>query len=188
MRQVPVLVHTAAGVVVLVRGRESELQLLTDLLQPGNDAAGVLLHGEAGIGKSRLLEQVVGLARPERLVLVSRACASEADLPYVGLADLLGGVPADVLEPALAGLPAPQRTALEVALLQRTEPSTGQQVLAVHLAVLHVLRQVAVEHRLLVVLDDALWLDPESAAALAFAARRACWPVLAAARTEAAAP
>ena len=78
----------------------------------------VVLTGEPGIGKTALWEAGIAAARELGLrALVARPADTEARLSFVTLGDLL----ADVDEEALAGVPGPQRRALEVALL-RVEP------------------------------------------------------------------
>jgi hypothetical protein len=101
----------------------------------------------------------------------------------VGLTDLLDDVP----EAILAGLPDPQRAALDVIRRRRTAEAIDG--LAVRLALLGVLRLLSAERPVVVVVDDGGWLDQESAAALEFAARRRGtddWTVLVTAHTDAA--
>ena len=147
----------------------------------------MVIQGEAGAGKSTLWRAGVEAAgQAGHRLLRSEPAASESDLSFAGLSDLLAGV-----LPAAAGqVPAPQREALEVALLLRPvgqEPPTARSV---GLAVLAVLRACAAEGPVLVAIDDVQWLDGASRDALTFALRRlASGPLslLAAARTEAAA-
>jgi AAA ATPase domain len=81
----------------------------------------LVIEGEPGIGKTTLWQATVDAAAARGLrVLVSRPAESETALAYSGLADLL----AHVADTFLAGLPAPQRRALEVALLL-SEPARG---------------------------------------------------------------
>jgi hypothetical protein len=101
-------------------------------------------------------------------VLAARAAQTEATLPFAGLIDLFEGVP----ETRLAGLPAPQRRALEVALLRREPEETGVDQLAVSLATLQVLRAVAADTSVVVGIDDLQWLDGATARVLAFSLRR----------------
>src|SRR5919106_1748974 len=89
-------------------------------------------------------------------------------LPFAVLGDLLGDVP----DAALARLPDPQREALEVALLRAGTKPGGLQRRAVALGVLGAIRVLAEDTPLVLAIDDAQWLDPPSADALAFAARR----------------
>ena len=89
---------------------------------------------------------------------------SETDLAFAGLTELLGAVIAEI-----RNLPAPQRDALQSALVLRAEPANP---LAVRVALLTLLATLAERAPLLVTVDDAHWLDESSLRALAFAARR----------------
>src|SRR6516165_9715745 len=124
----------------------------------------LVLRGEAGVGKSALLEYVTGAAADMRLVR-SAGVESEMELAFAGL-HLLCAPLLDRLE----GLPPPQRDALGVAFGLR-EGAAPDRFL-VGLAVLTLLSEVAEERPLLCVIDDAQWLDTASAQVLAFAARR----------------
>jgi DNA-binding CsgD family transcriptional regulator len=151
-----------------IRGRDEELAALARFLDgvPG-DAAGLVIEGEAGIGKTTLWREARddAVARGY-LVLSCAAVEAEVSLPFVGLADLL----APLLDGALPALPAVQREALETALL-RIEPSgDGAGEAAVSAAVLGVLRDA--RRPLVMAVDDVQWLDRHSARALAFAIRR----------------
>jgi hypothetical protein len=151
-------------------GREAELRHLEELVDAVDDGpAAVLLEGEIGIGKTRLWDEGVSAARSRsRRVLACRPSGSEARLAYAALGDLLAEVP----DAAMADLPGPQRRAVEVALL-RAEPDEQESPRrAVALGTLGVLRTLARERPTLLAIDDAQWLDPASAGALAFVVRR----------------
>lgn len=150
-------------------GREAELTLLAEFAGPRPPAPGLLLTGEPGIGKTALWEAGVGLARQGGFrVLSARPGEAEAPHSFAGLFDLLETVGADVL----AKLPGPQRRALEVALLRSDPAGQAPGPFAVAVGLLGVLRGLAADTPLLVAIDDLQWLDPASAAALAFAMRR----------------
>jgi DNA-binding CsgD family transcriptional regulator len=143
------------------------------------------LEGEAGAGKSTLWRAgVEAAAEAGHRLLRSEPSASEADLSFAGLSDLL----ADVLPLVGDGIPGPPREALEIALLLRPaggEPPTAR---AVGLAVLAALRACVAAGPVLVAIDDVHWLDEASLDALTFALRRvAAGPLalLVAARSEA---
>jgi len=131
----------------------------------------VLLWGPAGIGKSTVLDALsapaVGAA--DTLVLRAAAAEAEADLPYLALVDLFDGV-LDAPRPPV--LPAHLRAALDGALLRSAVPATPQDQLAVRLAVLELLRGLAAERPVLLILDDTQWIDEPSAGVLRFVARR----------------
>lgn len=151
-------------------GREEELASLHAFVEDrrGGPAA-LALEGEAGIGKSTLWLAGVEFARVKGFrVLSSRPTEAERTLGFVGLGDLLEGVPDEIL-PALQ---APRRRALEAAML-RGEAALGpldQRALAV--AIRDVLQILSEHEPVLIAVDDAQWLDASSAGTLAFALRR----------------
>jgi hypothetical protein len=97
-------------------GREQELDELARFLDavPAGPV-GLLLEGDAGMGKTTLWLEAVSAARDRSYrVLSCRPVESEAQLAFAALGDLLEEVP----ESATEYLPAPQRRALDVALLR----------------------------------------------------------------------
>ncbi|HEX6056724.1 MAG TPA: ATP-binding protein, partial [Intrasporangium sp.] len=149
-------------------GREREVARARQRLATGI-AGGIVLVGPAGIGKSTVLAAAtdVGAALGWQ-VIRTRAAASEQDLPYVGLRDLIG-----TAVPSVAPLlPEPLRRALDVVLLRADPPPDGLDALAVDVAVLEVLQALADRARLLLVLDDLQWLDAPTRRVLDFALRR----------------
>jgi DNA-binding CsgD family transcriptional regulator len=141
-------------------GRDSECARLDDLLREarGGRSAALVLRGEAGVGKTALLRYARSSA-PDALAI--SGVESESDFPYAGLHRLL--VP---LLAARDRLPAAQVAALEVACGLADGPPPD-----LYLVSLATLTLLASAPRLCIV-DDAHWLDPESARALAFVARR----------------
>jgi DNA-binding CsgD family transcriptional regulator len=157
-----------AGRPVLI-GRAAELGEVERFLAPTLTKRALVLCGEPGIGKSTVWEAGAGLARSRGLAAwCARASQAEAQLSFAGLADLL-----EVAGPGvLAGLPAPQRHALEVAV-RRAEPAgPPPDPLAIAAGLLGALRLAAGAGPVLVAVDDLPWLDQASAGALVFAARR----------------
>ncbi|WP_290057152.1 helix-turn-helix transcriptional regulator [Amycolatopsis solani] len=151
---------------MVLRGRETELKELGELVDGPEDRAGVLIRGEAGIGKSALVTETAAAASVAGLrVLRTTGAEGEQNLAYAGLHQLLYPVRAGA-----AGLPAPQRDALRTALglAEGTEPSAY----LVGLAALTLLAEEAAAKPLLLVAEDAQWLDRASADVLAFVARR----------------
>jgi DNA-binding CsgD family transcriptional regulator len=124
----------------------------------------LLIRGEAGVGKSALLEYVVEHATGCR---VARATGveSEMELAFAGLHQLC----AAMLD-RRDRLPEPQREALAVAF----GSSSGRPPdrFMVGLAVLSLLAAVSEDRPLLCVIDDAQWLDQVSAQTLTFVSRR----------------
>lgn len=154
----------AAGIV----GREAELALLRDFLH-STRATVLVIEGEAGIGKTTLWTAGVAEARSAgSLVLACRPSAAEAELSYGALGDLVGPYLGDVLPE----LPAPQRWALEVALLLREAGGPPPDQRAIGMALLGVLRNLSQEAPVLVAVDDGQWVDPVSAGVVEFALRR----------------
>jgi DNA-binding CsgD family transcriptional regulator len=145
------------------------------------------VQGEAGAGKSTLWRAGVEVAAAAgSRLLRSEPSASEADLSFAGLSDLL----ADVLPLVADQIPGPQREALEIALLLHPADGEPPTARAVGLAVLAVLRGCLSQGPVMVAVDDVQWLDVASLEALTFALRRVLGgplSVLVAARTEAAA-
>jgi DNA-binding CsgD family transcriptional regulator len=127
--------------------------------------SGVLvLRGEAGIGKTALLDHAVETASGCRVARVT-GVESEVELSFAGVHQLCG----QMLH-RLDHLPGPQRDALSSAfgLAARAAPDR----FLVGLAVLSLLADAAEEQPLVCVLEDAQWLDQASAQVLAIAARR----------------
>jgi DNA-binding CsgD family transcriptional regulator len=149
----------------VLQGRELERARLAALLEDaGQGRAGALvIHGEAGVGKSALLEDVI--ARAGVRVLRTQGLESESPLPFAALHRLLRPV-----LPLLDRLPGPQARALRVAFGQEEGGDVDPFLVAV--AVLSALTEAAEEGPVLGVIDDAHWLDAASASALLFAARR----------------
>ena len=148
-------------------GRAAELAAVQDLLaRAAVDGACLVLSGEPGIGKTALLDEAQRLAAAAS-VRVLRAAGVEflADLGFSTLSSLLQPVQGrvDELDPA-------QRDALGGMLGLGSDTLTHRA--AGHEAVLALLRRVAEDAPLLVVLDDAHWADRASVEALAFVARR----------------
>ena len=147
--------------------------------------AALAIQGEAGAGKSTLWRTgMEAAAAAGHRMLRSEPSASEADMAFAGLSDLLAGV----LPVVSAQIPDPQREALEVALLLRPAGGEPPAARAVGLAVLAALRGCLAAGPVLIGVDDAQWLDEASLEALTFALRRLAdgpLSLMVAARTEA---
>jgi DNA-binding NarL/FixJ family response regulator len=166
--------------------RSAEWQRVRDFAQEVRASPAVLaIQGEAGAGKSTLWRAGLEVAAAAgHRVLRSEPSASETDLSFAGLSDLL----AEVLPLVAARIPGPQLEALEVALLLRSagdEPPTAH---AIGLAMLAALRGCLSQHPVLIAIDDVQWLDDATREVLVFALRRVSsgpLSLLIAARTEA---
>ena len=149
-------------------GREAELARLRGLVDPVPGASQVLLVvGEAGTGKSVLLADTAQRARGAGMrVLAVTGRESESKLAFAGLHQLLR----PVLSSA-AGLPGRQARALLGALGLDADPAAPDPLLT-GVAVLTLLSDLSERSPVLVLADDAHWLDRSSLDALAFAASR----------------
>jgi DNA-binding CsgD family transcriptional regulator len=147
-------------------GREQERTRLDSLIARarGGESAALLLHGEPGIGKTRLLEHAAATAADFK-VLRARPLEAESELAFAGLSELLR----PVLR-LLGRIPGPQEAALSGALA--LGPPVPGDRFAVAAATLSLLAAAAEESAVLVVVDDAHWLDTPSREALLFAGRR----------------
>jgi DNA-binding CsgD family transcriptional regulator len=149
-----------------LRGRGAERQILDQLLRGARAGRSqvLVLHGEAGIGKTALLGYLLSQASGCR-VASSAGVESEMELPYASLQQLCSPFLG-----FLDRLPGPQRDALETAFGLRAGAVPDRFL--VGLAVLGLLAEVATEEPLLCVIDDAQWLDRASTQTLTFVARR----------------
>ena len=154
--------HAGAG----LAGRASECATLDRLLTEARQgrSAVLVVRGEAGIGKSALLEYAAARADGRR-VLRATGVEWEMELPFAGLHQLCAG-----LRDGFDRLPGPQRDALSTAFGLSSGPQPDRFL--VGLAVLSLLSNAAEEDPLVCVVDDVQWLDRSSAQALAFVARR----------------
>src|SRR4051812_11289536 len=152
---------------VALVGRERETRRLTELIDGVHDQGGALLvRGEAGIGKTVLLANGAALAGEAGMgVLTMVGTESEVHLPYAGLHQIL-----HPLRAGIGVLSVPQRDAARAAL-GMTDQVVPDAYL-VGLAVLNLLADVAAHAPVMVIAEDAHWLDPSSADVLGFVARR----------------
>src|SRR5687767_12774056 len=121
----------------------------------------VVLTGSSGIGKTVVMD-ALGAAAAARGERVLRASGAETErwIPYSGLADLLSQVPPSYL----SDLPDPQRAAINSVLgVSRADDAGGQPRLTPRLAWLALLERCAAAGPVLLLVDDAQWLDAESA-------------------------
>ena len=154
-----------AGSAALV-GRAREQHHLSRVLAEVRDGMSgtLILRGEAGIGKTALLDDVVATATDLDVLRVV-GIESEMSLRFAALHQLLRPLLDD-----LVSLPPPQAEALRAAF------GMGEGVAADHffvgLATLTLLATAATRRGLVLVVDDAQWLDQDSEGVLAFVARR----------------
>ncbi len=155
----------------MLHGRDSERTRLAALLDGARagHAGTLLLHGEPGVGKSALLDDLVATAGEDVLVLRAQGVESEAPLPFAALHRLLRPVLG-----FLDRLPAPQARALQAAFGQADDAdhSAAVEPFLAALATLSLLAEAAEETTVLCVIDDAQWLDRATTDAVLVAARR----------------
>ncbi len=151
-----------------LRGRRSECEALDRLLEGvrAGQSQVLVVRGEAGVGKTALLDYLVATASGCRIARAA-GVESEMELAFAGAAS---AVRADAGPPGRS-LPGPQRDALGTAFgpecrrRRRIASWSGWRCLSL-------LSEVAEERPLVCLVDDAQWLDRASAQTLAFVARR----------------
>ncbi|MDN3029655.1 LuxR family transcriptional regulator [Streptomyces sp. S.PB5] len=148
-------------------GRDRELRVIDGFLgRACREGASLFLAGQPGVGKTRLLT-----AAAERAAALGGRVLWGTGVQY--RADVSYGALRTILLPLAAGfnrLPVHQREALMSALGLRTGPVPDRLVILN--ACLNLLRQEAESRPLVLVVDDLQWIDPPSATALGFVARR----------------
>ncbi|WP_425246379.1 helix-turn-helix transcriptional regulator [Streptomyces sp. NEAU-NA10] len=164
-------------------GRQVEIAQILDTLGKGRTAPRtLLLLGEAGAGKSRLLAVAVDHARDNgTLVLACQGIEAESRRSFAALHQLLLPVLPDV-----AALPDHLRTALETAFGMAPADRPADPM-SLHMAVLTLLTEVCRRQRVLLTVDDVQHLDRDSLDVLSFVMRRVTaqdMPVLLAARGQ----
>jgi ATP/maltotriose-dependent transcriptional regulator MalT len=136
--------------------------------------SGLVLEGEAGIGKTTLWLTAVEQARERGFrVLSAQPAAAESVQAYASLADLLSGV-----APAVwADLPGPQRLAIDRVLLgtDSAAPATDQRAVAA--AFLSIINRLTDDSPMLLAIDDLQWVDPSTVRVVEFAVRRLTGPI-----------
>ena len=147
-------------------GRDDERKRLLAVCRDGVEPRCVLLSGEPGIGKTALLDVVAAEAQQAGCtVLRGAGVQAEQNLPYAGLQQLFAPLLTD-----LPDLPAPQRSALGVALGMAT--GATPETFLVAMGCLGLLVRVSETCRLVLLVDDVAWLDALSLSVVAFLGRR----------------
>jgi DNA-binding CsgD family transcriptional regulator len=161
------MLGTAGDEAAPLLGRQQERRLLTSVLdEVTTRGRALVLRGEPGIGKSRLLSETVRAARERgMLVLTTAGVQSEAHLPFAGLHQLLRPVRGRAAE-----LPPVQRAALDSAFGLTLE--VAPEHFRIAMAALDLVSEAASDAPVLLVVDDAQWLDRPTSDVLAFVARR----------------
>ncbi|GIJ54411.1 helix-turn-helix transcriptional regulator [Virgisporangium aurantiacum] len=149
-----------------LRGRRTARAILDRMVADVRAGQGraLLIRGEAGVGKSALLDDLAGRAGGFKIARVA-GVEAEMELAFAGLHQVCGS-----MLPLRDRLPGPQREALAVAFGYSAGSPPDRFLVGV--AVLSLLAVVSEDRPLLCVIDDAQWLDQTSALALTFVARR----------------
>jgi len=163
-RQEPVAASASGAGLV---GREGLIGDVAEVLRAARRSQGgaLVLRGPAGIGKSSLLAAARGAGTADGMrVLTANGVRNESGLPFAGLHQLI--------RPLLSGL-----TKLpdgQAALLRSAfgESRAEADRFGIALATLDLLAEAAAEQPLLLLADDAQWLDEPSTDVLAFVGRR----------------
>jgi DNA-binding CsgD family transcriptional regulator len=153
-----------------VVGRYDEAAAVERFLDTrGEDPRVLLVEGEPGIGKTTVV-QAAARAAGDRGYMVLAAAPAESEMPldFAGLADLLATVPDSLIE----GLPRPQRDAVFVSVLRTEAPTVAPDPRTIATAVVALIRDLAGQQPVLVLVDDLHWLDGPSADVVAFMLRR----------------
>ena len=148
-------------------GRDREVAAALDLAIASGPWR-IVVEGEPGIGKTALLESIAMVLATRATVLQVTAVSAESSLSYAGLSEILELL----LEVAGSRLPEPQQYAVDVTLLRRAAPRDGMHVRAVGSALRTLLEEASSSQPIVLVIDDAQWLDPATVGALAYAHRR----------------
>lgn len=157
--------------VLVGRDRERE-QMLAVLEQARLGPAALVIDGPAGIGKTTLCRAARDIAADKGFrVLATTGAAAEMSLAWAGLADLL----ADMDEESISGLSSLHQQALRAVTSGLEAPGGDERLVAS--AFRAALEQLCRQGPLLIVADDAQWLDEPSKLALGFAVRRLSGPV-----------
>lgn len=152
-------------------GRTRELSMLSDAALGGEPYSAWLIGGEAGVGKSRMVEELAARADPARTTVARGACLHTAQgaLPFVAVAEALAGVVAArdraSVEPLLRDLP-------ELGILlpdlassgDREPPRAGDDAHRLRLfdAIGRLLVELAAERPVCLVLEDLHWAEPST--------------------------
>lgn len=151
-------------------GREGEFELVSRVIAEvagGGVGRVVEIVGEAGIGKSTLVDALAAAARASGWQVWSTApTEAESGLPWTALAMLLGDVPAELF----GGLDSTLAEQLTGATSHLRDSPVSPELVAFALSAL--LDAASGARPLLLVVDDVQWVDQQSAGALAFALRR----------------
>ncbi|WP_316743925.1 AAA family ATPase [Streptomyces sp. MK7] len=153
------------SVVGALVGRDGEREVLSAFVAAPEGRA-LVLRGDAGVGKSALLDHVVELATAENhRVIRAAGVEAESELPFAGLHQFLYP-----LLTSMDRLDAAHRGVFDVVF--GTGEGSPPSVMTLGIAVLDLLALAASQQPLLLVLDDGQWLDTSSTEVCGFVGRR----------------
>src|SRR6266576_2298672 len=161
-------------------GRDSELSTLEDALLASlrGDGGVVIVGGEAGMGKTRLVNTLASRARRLGCVVVAGGCTeAELSLPYLPFLEAIGNYLAKTDATELARRLGPAADELAQLFPQLGRPSAGateaaQAKMRLFESILMLLRDAASQRALLLILEDLQWADPATRELLDYATRR----------------
>src|SRR6266478_6604488 len=161
-------------------GRDSELSTLEDALMSAlrGDGGVVIVGGEAGMGKTRLVNTLAARARRLGCVVVAGGCSeAELSLPYLPFLEAVGNYLATTDAKALAQRLGPAADELAQLFPQLGRPSAAdseanQAKMRLFESYLILLRDAAGQRALLLILEDLQWADPATRELLDYATRR----------------
>ncbi|MDQ6878987.1 MAG: AAA family ATPase [Candidatus Dormibacteraeota bacterium] len=161
-------------------GRASEISLLEDALLAAlrGDGGVVIVGGEAGMGKTRLVTDLAGRARRRGCVVISGGCSeAELSLPYLPFLEAIGNHVAKEDVSALRDRLGPAADDLAQLFPQIGLPASPggdaqQAKLRLFESILLMLRDAARRSALLLILEDLQWADPATRELLDYATRR----------------
>ncbi|MET8829278.1 AAA family ATPase [Streptomyces sp. NPDC004610] len=155
-------------------GRGDEIARLSGALRRarGGEGRAVLVAGDAGVGKTRLLEEIAGRAARDGMTVLTGHCVDLGDvgLPYLPFTEILGALAADErFAPVLAAHPAAERL---LGAGAADEPNAAERSgggrLRLFEGMAALLAEVAERAPLLLVLEDLHWADQSSRDLLRF--------------------
>ncbi len=168
-------------------GRERELALIEQLRQDVSQGSGttLLLHGDGGVGKTRLIAELVREARQHQWqVMVGRAYALETAIPYAPFADacepVLSAMDGNLLMRLTRGdhavltalAPAQADQGPTRSMPRDSGASVAEQHVRLHAGILRLFTRLAEQHPVLLVLENLQWADVSSLELLHFLARQ----------------
>jgi DNA-binding CsgD family transcriptional regulator/tetratricopeptide (TPR) repeat protein len=155
-------------------GRSAELEQMEKLL--GDAEAGqpvvLLISGDAGVGKTRLLTELAARASARGFTVLSGRCAELADsVPYLPLADALRSATSGQLAEALATRPVLARLLPDQEITRQPGDVPGLAQHQLFGAVLGMLAELAGARPVLLVLEDLHWADRSTRDLVTFLSR-----------------